>query len=246
MTKTAVRLLKNTLILLIPFMIIFGSVRLVAIKAYLSFEYSRSDFPKDPFGFDYAQRLAYAVDNLRFVTQNLPLADLAGQKQNGAPLYNIRELKHMRDVQNIYQPAWRIWQMALILSVLCGLALNWRKENRADFASALRTGGLFTVGLVFIVGLGAIIAWQAWFLLFHQLFFAAGSWMFNFSDTLMRLFPEKFWYDGVLTVTSLCVILGSLLYWAGYRLSITNKGPLDSGEAENRYVLSPAAHHPEF
>jgi len=226
--------------------IVLGVVRLVATEPYLAFEYGKSDFPDDPFGFDRTQRLAYAAANLQFITQNQPLEDLAGQEQNGNKLYNSRELKYMEDVQNAYQAAWRVGQVALSLAVLCGLALAWRKESRPAFVSILRAGGALTSGLVLMVGLVAIVAWQAWFSVFHQIFFAAGSWTFSFSDTVTRLFPEKFWYDASLTIASLSVLAGSLVYWVGSRLSTINKGETDLGENEKSQPLKPATHHQGF
>ena len=46
--------------------------------------------------------------------------------------------------------------------------------------------------LTLVIGLLAVVAWQAWFVAFHEVFFAPGSWTFNYTDTLIRLFPEKF------------------------------------------------------
>jgi integral membrane protein (TIGR01906 family) len=218
MLKLLPQILKIFLTLLVPLVIVLGVVRLVAIEPYLAFEYSKPDFPKDPFGFARDQRLDHAAANLQFVTQNQPLANLAEQDHNGNPLYNARELKHMQDVQNVYQVAWRVWQIALALAVFIGLVLAWRKENRPAFASAIRSGGALTVGIVVVIGLAAIVAWQGWFVIFHQMFFAAGSWTFNYSDTLIRLFPEKFWYDTALTITNLSPFIGFLVFWIGSRL----------------------------
>jgi len=191
MSKLLVQILRVLLVLLIPLVIVLGVVRLVAIEPYLAFEYNKTDFPADPFGFARDQRLDHATANLQFVTQNQPLVDLTEQEHNNAPLYNARELKRMQDVQNIYQTAWRGWQVALFLAVLSGLALAWRKESRPALASAIQSGGAFTVGLVVVAGLAAIAAWQTWFVAFHQVFFAAGNWTFDITDTLIRLFPEK-------------------------------------------------------
>ena len=234
MFKLWVQILKVLLILLIPIVIVLGAVRLVATKPYLAFEYNKTDFPKDAFGFDGGQRQAYAAATLQFVTQNQPLADLAAQEQNGAPLYNVRELSHMQDVQNVYQAAWQAWQIALSLAVLSGLALAWRKENRLAFASALQWGGGLTVGIVVVIGLAAIIAWQGWFVLFHQVFFAAGSWTFNYSDALIRLFPEKFWYDTALTISNLSPLAGVLVFWIGSRLLKYGNGETGN-DIENDY-----------
>jgi len=108
MSKLWVQILRVLLVLLIPLVIVLGIVRLVAIQPYLAFEYNKTDFPVDPFGFARDQRLDHAAANLQFVTRNLPLVDLTEQEHNSAPLYNARELSHMQDVQNIYQTAWRV------------------------------------------------------------------------------------------------------------------------------------------
>ncbi len=242
MSKLLVHSFKLFLILLIPLLIILGSVRMLATEPYLVFEYSKTDFPEDPFGFDRAQRLTHAAANLQFVTQDNTLTNLSGQNKNGILLYNSRELKYMKDVQNVYQATWRVWQIALILAVLIGLALAWSKEGRLGLASALRSGGALTVGLVAVVGLGAIVAWQFWLVVFHQVFFSAGSWTFDFSDTLIRLYPEKFWYDAVLTISSLSLILGSLVHWAGSRFRKVESREFEWYGNENLNLPSRASH----
>lgn len=239
MSKLLVQFLKLLITLLIPLVIILGTVHLLATEVYLAFEYNKGDFPEDPFGFDRAQRLVHAAANLQFVTQDQPLTDLSGQMHNGAPLYNSRELKHMRDVQDIYRAAWQAWQVALVLVVLSGLALVWRKESRPAFSYALQSGGALTVGLVSLIGLTAIAVWQAWFVVFHQVFFAAGSWTFDFSDTLIRLFPEKFWYDAALTISSLSLIAGSLLLWVGSQLGKVNNVAAERVENEQKGEIYP-------
>lgn len=230
MSKLLVRILKASLIIVIPIVIVLGVVRLVATKPYLSFEYSKADFPADPLGFDRVMRLVHAADNIQFVTANQPLEDLAQQKHNDTLLYDARELKHMQDVQDVYQTVWQVWRFVLIVAVVSGLALFWRKDNRPALASAVQWGGALTVGLMLVIGLAAIIAWQGWFVLFHRVFFAIGSWSFDFSNTLIRLFPEKFWFDTALTISSLSIIAGFLFYWIGSRLIKSGPGRIDLSE----------------
>jgi integral membrane protein (TIGR01906 family) len=219
MTKLREQIVKITFILSIPIVIILGTVRLVATEPYLSYEYSKPGFPEDLFGFDRSMRIAHAADNIQFVTSKQSLDDLAGQKHNNSFLYNFRELKHMLDVKNTYQTTLQVWYLMLAVSAVSGIALIGRKEKRPGFASALRWGGALTVGLLIVIGLAAILAWQEWFVIFHRIFFALGSWTFDISDTLIRLFPEKFWYDTALTISGLSVIIGTLTYWMGSRLS---------------------------
>ena len=217
MPTPIVRFLKVLLLLLLPLLLVIGSVQLLVTDPYLAFEYGKANFPPDPFGFDRAQRLAFASANFRYVREAQPLQALADQRLGDAPLYNERELKHMQDVQNVYQAVSLMWKIAAVLIVLAGLALAWRAETRPALAAALKSGGLFTTALVGIVGLLAVIAWRVWFVAFHQVFFAPGTWMFDYSDTLIRLFPEKFWFDAALTISGLSLLGGLLLALIGWR-----------------------------
>jgi uncharacterized membrane protein len=61
------------------------------------------------------------------------------------------------------------------------------------------------VGLATIIGVIAVIGIAVnpdlffnFFTAFHHLFFTGDSWLFLFSDTLIRLFPIRFWQDAFL------------------------------------------------
>lgn len=201
-------LLKYLITLLIPFLLVLGVVQVLFTNQYLQFEYSKNSFPADPFGFDQAQRLEYASANVRWIREGQPVEALAGQRLGDQPLYNQRELKHMQDVQDVFLVTRRIWHLALGLLVLVMVLSLWRTRILTELAQGLKIGGLLISGLVAGIGLLAVIAWQFWFVAFHQIFFAPGSWTFNTSDTLIRLFPEQFWFDAALTISLLSLIGG--------------------------------------
>ena len=209
-------LLKLLISLLVLFLLVLGTVQVLVTDQYLGFEYGKTDFPADPFGFDQAQRLAFASANFRWVREGQPIEALAGQRLGDRPLYNPRELQHMQDVQNVFLVTRWTWHLALGLLVLIGVFSLAREENLLELAQGLKIGGLFVAGLVAVVGLLAVIFWQVWFVAFHQVFFTPGSWTFNTTDTLIRLFPERFWYDAALTLSGLSLIGGlgiALIGW---------------------------------
>lgn len=211
-----IKSLKLILILTLPLFLLLGSVRLLASDQYLAFEYGKSNFPPDTYGFTTSQRLTIASATLRFVRENLAVDALSSQVFDGIPVYNSRELIHMLDVQKVYQSVWRVWQMVFLLILLTGFLL-WRVSDRFTLPSAIQAGGLLTSGLIFALGLLAVLAWQGWFTAFHQVFFVPGTWQFPYSDTLIRLFPEKFWFDTVLTLLGVSLIEGLLLAFIGWR-----------------------------
>lgn len=218
MPAALARWLQVTLVILMPIVLVLGAVRLLATDQYLALEYNRSDFPPDGFGFDYADRLNFASATVRYMRDGLSLNTLAELEWQSRPVYNDRELGHMQDVQNVYQATSLVWMLALNLVLLVAFALGWRRENRPALAAGLKRGGLLTAGLVGGVALLAVIGWQLWFDTFHRLFFAPGTWLFNASDALIRLVPEKFWFDTALSLAGLSLVGGLLVALSGWYL----------------------------
>lgn len=227
MQKTFDLTVKILVILVIPFWFLIGSVRLLVTSEYMRVEYNKSDFPEDLFGFSKEQRINFASENVRYLRENLPISALENQKNEGQALYNLRELSHMEDVQDVYQFFWTFWKViSAIIGLVAILSLTWRRNWRA-FASALRIGGFGTAIFIALIGFLAFIGWDTWFLIFHKLFFTDGTWTFNFSDTLIRLFPQKFWVDAVFTVSGLSLIMGLLTGFLGRRLAKGTPSPLN-------------------
>jgi len=210
------KILKTLLILLVPLILMLGSALLLATDQYLAFEYGKASFPPDAFGFTQQQRFDLASSNIHYVRAHLPSNALANETLNGASAYNPREVSHMADVQAVFQSVLRVWQAAFILLLLVGLIL-WQKGKRQELAWAIQSGGLLTLGIILTIALLAAFAWQAWFDNFHLIFFEPGSWLFAYSDTLIRLFPLQFWIDATFTISALSLVGGLLLFFIGWR-----------------------------
>jgi hypothetical protein len=100
------------------------------------------------------------------------------------------------------------------------LFLLGRPHTRRAGYLALGQGGLLTVML--LSGLAALIllGWPIFFYQFHGLLFASGTWSFAPTDSLMRLYPERFFFDAgvVMSVGAwlwglLAAVMGYLLAW---------------------------------
>jgi integral membrane protein (TIGR01906 family) len=61
--------------------------------------------------------------------------------------------------------------------------------------------------LLFLV----LLSFRFIFVAFHNIFFASGTWTFNYSDTLIRLFPERFWFDVFIAVGGVTLLGGLAL-----------------------------------
>jgi len=126
----------------------------------------------------------------------------------------------MADVQAVFQSILRVGRATFILLVLMGLIL-WRRRENWALSAAIQSGGLLTSGIILFIAPPAVFAWQSWFNTFHLFFFEPGSWLFSYSDTLIRLFPVEFWIDATLTISILSLAGGlvlALIGWQGKRV----------------------------
>jgi len=223
------------LTILIPIFLTLANVRLLLTHAFPEIEYSLPGFPDDPYGFTKADRLKWSEIAVDYLLNNQGIAFLGALRfpegQTAPPesckyyldgdcnrLYNDRELRHMSDVKNVTQGALNVWVGSGILCLLVIGALYYFQQK-----ATLRAGLLGGAGLTALLLLGLVaylsINFDTFFVQFHHIFFTGDSWLFLYSDTLIRLFPVRFWQD---TFLFLCggTILESILLglWAWYGL----------------------------
>lgn len=135
-------------------------------------------------------------------------------------MFNARELHHMQDVKWVTQVAFALAVGLAVVVVVMAAALVRSKQTRPLLRRALQRGSLFTLVMIFAIVVVAVFNWNFFFNTFHQLFFESGTWRFEYSDMLIRLFPEQFWFEAALAIGSLTVIAAGLLYiLAGRRKS---------------------------
>ena len=132
---------------------------------------------------------------------------------------NEREIGHMIDVKNVADGMKRV---AYVAGAIVGIGLALLLVPRATRYYGWRT--LFYAGLATVIALAAIalailVAWPIFFTQFHELLFPPETWTFAYSDSLIRLFPEQFWFDIGVLVSVGTLALGALVALAGYILS---------------------------
>ncbi len=199
------------------FFLIITSIRLLLTPLTPEIQYRLPNFPSDPYGFSLQDRLIWSKVSIRYLTDNLPLSFLQDQKlADGNPLYNERELSHMLDVQKLIQGAMLAW-IILGLFLLFVRFLFWRWKRLPDYFHALSTGGWLTVGLIIAILAGVMIDFDGLFTTFHRLFFTGDTWLFYYSDSLIRLFPMEFWSNAFIAVGALTFTAGLLFGILGNR-----------------------------
>jgi integral membrane protein (TIGR01906 family) len=123
------------------------------------------------------------------------------------------EVAHLSDVRDVMNGARTATGIAAgLLAVWLVACLVFRRW--LQLRNGIAAGGLTAVGLVALVGVGALFDFSAAFSAFHGLFFAAGTWEFPADSLLIRVFPGSFWAAGgalwgVLTASAGLVLFGA-------------------------------------
>ncbi|MFC2029012.1 TIGR01906 family membrane protein [Chloroflexota bacterium] len=202
--------IKGVAALLIPLSLVFLGLRLLLSSGFLSLEYRMPGFPNDQFGFTRRERLHYSNISLNFLLNNDDIDSLSIQTlPNGSPLFNDRELSHLLDVKNVVKPSLVVgYNSWLLLGIIAFVSILAKLKNQ--LIDGIRLGAWLMLGIIGSIGLFALISFWNFFSIFHSLFFEGESWIFSYSDTLIRLFPLRFWQDAFLIV-GLITIGGSLI-----------------------------------
>ncbi len=184
----------------VPLILVIGMARLLTLPWYPAWEYARAGFPDDPLGMVPGERLRLARESIAFL--NLPrgvgrLDDL--QFADGTVAFNAREISHMDDVKLVYDQLTAAALIAFVVAVVAAYVLI--RQGRLSLVwGALSDGSLFTLCVLVLLGAWMAVGFDAFFTAFHGIFFAADTWLFDYSDTLIRLFPLPFWASAGLII----------------------------------------------
>jgi len=198
----------------IPIILSALSILVLLSPVFTNLEYRRPGFPEDSYGFSTAERLELGNLTRRYLITNQSLDVLRElQFEDGDPLYKERELTHLEDVKVVIGGLLWVFSAALVV-VAFGGYLAHRKAGLADFLRAVSRGGRLTAILLLTTLFFTLISFRALFTSFHLVFFEGDSWLFLTSDTLIRLFPIRFWQDVFLVFGLLTLAGGGILGWA--------------------------------
>lgn len=212
------RLVSFLIAVVLPFLLVVSSIRLVANDWFIHFEYNtRPGFPADVYGFTPSDRTRLAMDGLYSV---LPQGEGVSRLQqaqlpDGSPAFNEREIKHMQDVRVLMALVFPLQLGGLVLIAMLGWVLNRVKTWRRVVPDGLKWGAVLTLSLLAALIAYVLINFDEFFMTFHRLFFEGDTFLFSFTDTLIRLYPEMLWSDASILIGVLTVIMAIALLVLG-------------------------------
>jgi integral membrane protein (TIGR01906 family) len=131
-----------------------------------------------------------------------------------APLLNERERSHMGDVSRLVQLLLAITVVALVVAVITGIRLR-RERRRQGRIMLTAAGAVGSAALVLAIIFA--VAFDTAFLVFHQVLFPPGTYLFEPGSRLITLFPGGFWFDASLAAGAAIVVSALALAVIGFR-----------------------------
>jgi len=210
--------------LAMPAFIVLLCLRIVWNPWFVSWEYGKPDFPPDTYGFTNEQRIGYVLQWVEYYNSNISpeagAAAFSALRMPGTdqPLYSPYEVSHMVDVRLLTDTLWRLLPVAGGIVIGGLLLLLISRYTRRDGYAALFMGGLISTLLLLATILFVLLSWRTFFITLHDVFFPPGTWQFDWTSTLIRIFPDRFWFDagvllvgGALGISAIVTLVGYLL-----------------------------------
>jgi len=211
--------LKWFVTILIPVLLIIASIRVLLTPLFLEMEYRLPGFPVDSYGFTMDERLKWSKVAVEYLVNDADISYLGELTfPDGSPLFNQRELSHMLDVKILVQKILPVFYILIGVVLIIGL-LAWRTNWISDFWLALSRGGWLTIILILAVLALVILNFNLIFTGFHRIFFQGDTWIFLYSDTLIRLFPIRFWQVVFISLGFISMLSSLILGFLGRKLS---------------------------
>lgn len=136
---------------------------------------------------------------------------------DGQPVLNEREQSHMRDVRGVFT-GFAVLAIAAAAGLLVAYAGARRLGHPERWWRAVRAGALGAIVGVVVGGVIVFFAFDAAFEVFHRLFFAGGTYLFDpATDRLVQLFPFKFWDETTMVVGAVIVAISLLVAFVAGR-----------------------------
>lgn len=203
--------LANKLIVLLTALCLASlAVWSVITPNFLENQYAQ--LPPDLYGLSRSERIDLAQTAVTYLRSWAPpetIIHLLVEQTlpDGTPLYTPAELNHLVDVKHLTDII-RIAGLASLGLLFISFLFLLPPHPRFYALRQTAVGGFLLIPLTFILLLFASFLWPLFFVKFHELLFADGTWTFAETAGLIRLYPEVFWFRIGQTILTRLLLAG--------------------------------------
>jgi len=190
------RMARVLAVIALPLALLLAPMYACITPGFIRHEYGQAGFPPAT-RFDDAERLAISDAIIAYLRGRLGREELAAVRTAGGEIaLNEREVSHLVDVRAVMDALFRVQGIAA-LAALVPLAYLMARRRWRSIGRALRGGVAVTAVLIAAIIAAALVDFDVFFTAFHNVFFRSGTWTFEWTDTLIQLYPLPFWQDAV-------------------------------------------------
>jgi len=187
-----------------PVLFIGIPIKMAFTHWFVEFEYLRRDLPPDPYGLDTETRLRLAILGLEAVLSDEGMRRFKEARlPDGRKAFTDREIKHMEDVKRVLSIFNGLFYISLgiwIAGIVIKRNLRWIGTLLISTTSLTLLIALFSLAI-------SLYDYNLAFEVFHNYVFDPYSWRFSYSDTLLRVYPMRFWFEATFFVLSSALML---------------------------------------
>lgn len=208
-------ILAGLFILCIPIFLITSNLRW-AVNDIRLYEYGFNKYAvSEETGFSDEELLEVAQGFIRYIN--------TGEQGSEFEIFNDREIVHLQDVRDLVLVNYRLQEATLgFLLIFTIVGVIWQRKRFASFLSMMFVrGSIFTIALLAVLGVVALVNFRWLFNAFHHLFFSGDSWIL--AGYLPRIFTEGFFSDAALFVIGAIVIQTLIIGGLGGYVVIRNR-----------------------
>ena len=183
------------------------------IAMYADFDVYRQEYEK----YDVLSELDMTMDDVMYVTHEMMdylrgegdtlsvVTTVEGQEQD---FFNEQDRFHMGEVRELFIGGLNIRFGACVAAVLCVLFLVITREDIKNGVPRSYWIALGVTGAaVILIGIAAVVDFNAVFVQFHHIFFDNDLWIFDpAEDYMIRMLPEGLFYDMVMRIGAIFVV----------------------------------------
>ena len=112
--------------------------------------------------------------------------------------FTADEVAHMRDVRRVFI-GFEIAALVAVVATLVLIVRAWRRSRVAALVLT-RDAAIVSASGTALLATAAALAFDPLFLLFHEVFFPQGNFLFGPDSNLIALYPDQYWYGVTLRV----------------------------------------------
>jgi len=135
----------------------------------------------------------------------------------GVPVLTDGERSHMRDVRGVFA-GFGLFVLAAAAFLVYAVRTARGRDSRRALWTGVRNGAAGLAVVIVILGGLSLVAFDALFEAFHELFFPAGTFTFDpATSRLVQLFPDRFWSETTLAVGAVGIAIALIVTWLASR-----------------------------